>query len=59
MHPASSNDQYVHRSGRTARAGRSGTCIVFYTPKELYLLKSIERHIKTKIEKVRHRALPS
>lgn len=33
-HPPDSVETYIHRSGRTGRAGRSGTCVVFYTPKE-------------------------
>lgn len=28
--PPKDVDTYIHRSGRTARAGRSGTCITFY-----------------------------
>lgn len=40
---------YVHRIGRTARAGRSGTAISFCDGSELTLLKSIEKHIKYKI----------
>ncbi len=34
---------YVHRTGRTGRAGRSGDAISFVTPRERYLLKSIEK----------------
>lgn len=40
---------YVHRIGRTARAGREGHSISFCDAAELSLLKSIERHIKQKI----------
>jgi ATP-dependent RNA helicase DeaD len=36
-------ESYVHRIGRTGRAGGSGTAISFITPRESYLLKSIER----------------
>lgn len=36
-------ESYVHRIGRTGRAGRSGDAISFITPRERYLLKSIER----------------
>ncbi|WP_411720909.1 DEAD/DEAH box helicase [Mycetocola sp.] len=36
-------ESYVHRTGRTGRAGRSGDAISFVTPRERYLLKSIER----------------
>jgi ATP-dependent RNA helicase DeaD len=36
-------ETYVHRIGRTARAGRPGTAILFVTPREARLLKTIER----------------
>ena len=31
VEPPKDPETYIHRSGRTARAGRSGTCITFYT----------------------------
>jgi ATP-dependent RNA helicase DeaD len=37
------NESYVHRIGRTGRAGRDGKAILFITPKESRLLRSIER----------------
>ncbi|NML61264.1 DEAD/DEAH box helicase [Massilia sp. RP-1-19] len=36
-------ESYTHRIGRTGRAGRSGDAILFITPRERGLLKSIER----------------
>ena len=33
IEPPKDSETYIHRSGRTARAGRSGTCITFYTLK--------------------------
>jgi ATP-dependent RNA helicase DeaD len=36
-------ESYVHRIGRTARAGRPGTAILFVTPRETRLLKTTER----------------
>jgi ATP-dependent RNA helicase DeaD len=36
-------ESYTHRIGRTGRAGRSGEAILFITPRERNLLKSIER----------------
>src|SRR5690606_1110023 len=36
-------ESYVHRIGRTGRAGRTGDAISFVTPRERYLLKHIER----------------
>jgi ATP-dependent RNA helicase DeaD len=36
-------ESYTHRIGRTGRAGRSGEAIMFVTPRERGLIKSIER----------------
>ncbi len=36
-------ESYVHRIGRTGRAGRTGDAISFITPRERHLLKAIER----------------
>jgi len=36
-------ESYVHRIGRTGRAGRKGDAISFVTPRERYLLKAIEK----------------
>ncbi len=33
--PPRDKDTYIHRSGRTARAGRSGTCITFFTKRDV------------------------
>ena len=44
------SESYVHRIGRTGRAGREGEAILFVTPKERHLLRSIERLAQHKIE---------
>ena len=36
-------ESYVHRIGRTGRAGRTGDAVLFMTPRERFLLKQIER----------------
>ena len=36
-------ESYVHRIGRTGRAGRSGDAILFIAPRERHLLRAIER----------------
>lgn len=46
------NETYVHRIGRTGRAGRSGVAILFVTPKESRLISSVERHTRQRITKV-------
>ncbi len=38
-------ESYVHRIGRTARAGRSGKAVLFTTPREQRLRRDIERYI--------------
>lgn len=43
-------EAYVHRIGRTGRAGRSGDAILFVTQRERHLLGSIERATRQKIE---------
>jgi len=45
-------ETYVHRIGRTGRAGRSGVTILFATPKESRMLTTIERHTRQRIEKI-------
>jgi len=42
-------EAYVHRIGRTGRAGREGTAILFVTPRERYMLKQIEKATKQQI----------
>ncbi|MGZ7066757.1 MAG: DEAD/DEAH box helicase [Methanobacterium sp.] len=44
------DEYYVHRIGRTARAGRTGRAFTFVSGKEIYQLKDIQKFTKTKIE---------
>ena len=46
------SEAYVHRIGRTGRAGRTGDAIVFITPREQRLLKQLERATESSIEKM-------
>ncbi|KAJ8029184.1 putative ATP-dependent RNA helicase DDX49 [Holothuria leucospilota] len=46
--PPSPKD-YVHRVGRTARAGRGGMAITMVTQFDVKVVKNIEKHIKTKL----------
>lgn len=43
-------ESYVHRIGRTGRAGRTGTAILFVAPRERRMLKAIERATSQPIE---------
>ncbi len=45
-------DAYVHRIGRTGRAGRTGEAILFITPREQHLLRRIEQATKQKITRM-------
>ncbi|MEZ6097211.1 MAG: DEAD/DEAH box helicase [Pirellulaceae bacterium] len=44
------SEAYVHRIGRTGRAGRKGTAILFLTPKQKGRLRQIERITQQRIE---------
>src|SRR5215211_5212514 len=46
----SAADAYVHRIGRTGRAGREGVAITLVEPREHRLLRNIEHSTKQKIE---------
>ena len=50
--PPKDIDSYIHRAGRTARAGRSGTCITLYTRYTECLLERIEQKAKIKIKRI-------
>ncbi|HEX6637779.1 MAG TPA: DEAD/DEAH box helicase [Steroidobacteraceae bacterium] len=43
-------EDYVHRIGRTARAGSTGAAVSLVSPDELSLLKDIERMLKRHVE---------
>jgi ATP-dependent RNA helicase DeaD len=45
----SSAEVYVHRIGRTGRAGREGAAITILDPREQRLLRSIEQHTKGQV----------
>ena len=43
---------YTHRSGRTGRAGNQGICISILSQKDVYKLRSIERLVNNKFNKL-------
>lgn len=47
----SHEEYYVHRIGRTGRAGNLGNAFTFVTGKDFYLLKSIMRYTKKKMQR--------
>ncbi|KAG4306311.1 hypothetical protein PORY_000299 [Pneumocystis oryctolagi] len=44
-------DDYIHRVGRTARAGKSGESITIVSQRDILLIQEIEKHINAKMEK--------
>ncbi|WP_205620377.1 DEAD/DEAH box helicase [Arsukibacterium perlucidum] len=46
------SEAYVHRIGRTGRAGREGKAILFVSPRERRLLRTIEHATKQPIEQM-------
>ncbi|KAL7707203.1 nucleolar RNA helicase II [Lotmaria passim] len=48
--PPQDIDSFIHRAGRTGRAGRKGVCVLLYQPREEYIVERIERHAKMKFE---------
>jgi ATP-dependent RNA helicase DeaD len=45
-------ESYVHRIGRTGRAGRSGIALLFVSPRERHLLKAIEKATRQTLTEV-------
>ena len=52
------NDAYVHRIGRTGRAGKDGLAITFVRPDQGSDVKSIEELTGVKLEMMKHPAIP-
>ena len=50
--PPKEVETYIHRSGRTGRAGKGGVCILFYKPNEEYQLRNIERRSGVTFQKI-------
>ena len=45
-------DYYIHRIGRTGRAGNSGVAVTFATPQDESWLRRIERAIQATLTKI-------
>src|ERR1700752_223186 len=45
-------ESYVHSIGRTGRAGRSGTAVLFVSPRERHLLKAIEKATRQTLSEI-------
>ncbi|MFC3882477.1 degradosome RNA helicase CshA [Bacillus songklensis] len=46
-------ESYVHRIGRTGRAGKTGVAMTFVTPREMGQLKNIENTTKRKMDRMK------
>jgi ATP-dependent RNA helicase DDX21 len=53
LEPPNDVETYIHRSGRTARAGKSGTCITFYSHKNEYMMMEIEAKAGVKFQHIK------
>jgi ATP-dependent RNA helicase DeaD len=49
--PPADPESYIHRIGRTARAGETGIAITLFTPQEKYALDILERRVKMAIQR--------
>ncbi|MFC0274429.1 DEAD/DEAH box helicase [Metabacillus herbersteinensis] len=45
-------ESYVHRIGRTGRAGKHGMALTFVTPREIDIIKNIERTTNRKMDRM-------
>jgi ATP-dependent RNA helicase DeaD len=45
------DEYYVHRIGRTARAGKTGRAFSFVSGREIYKLREIEKYARTRIKR--------
>jgi ATP-dependent RNA helicase DDX21 len=52
IEPPREVETYIHRSGRTARAGAKGICITFYTSKTEHLVEKIEDQAGIKLTRI-------
>ena len=58
IEPPKDVESYIHRSGRTGRAGASGTCILLCGQRKAGIAVMIERNAKLKFERI-HAPQPS
>jgi ATP-dependent RNA helicase DeaD len=52
-------EDYVHRIGRTARAGKEGVAISLITPRQIFEIRNFERRAKVTIERGQLEGAPS
>lgn len=52
LEPPKDTESYIHRSGRTARAGKSGTCITLFNRKNEEFLERVEELAGIRMERI-------
>ena len=52
LEPPKDIESYIHRSGRTARAGKDGMCITFYTGRQYNTIQDIENLAGIRFKKI-------
>jgi ATP-dependent RNA helicase DDX21 len=52
LSPPNDVETYIHRSGRTGRAGKSGVCVTFYTKRQQEFMDKIEYKASIKFKKI-------
>lgn len=52
LSPPQDIESYVHRAGRTARAGNSGVCITFYTRRDAHMMVRISSETGAQFEQL-------
>merc|ERR1712137_1203177 len=50
--PPRDHETYVHRAGRTGRAGKTGICVTFFTPREVRIIKQLEKKTGIKYQRI-------
>ena len=48
--PPTDIDSFIHRAGRTGRAGRKGVCLLLHTMRDEYVVDKIEKYAKMKFD---------
>ena len=52
LEPPKDTESYIHRSGRTARAGQSGTCVTLFNQKNVEFLERVEEHAGITMDRI-------
>jgi len=52
LQPPKDTEAYIHRSGRTGRAGRQGMCVTVYSPRESFIMRALERAVGIKFKRL-------